>query len=65
MEHEKEAKARKFCGKDWDGMNKVLDKVCEIEDRLDLSDEEQEAYDIAVQCITTVMNRMGKDIPIT
>ena len=55
---------RKYCGKTWDEMNKVLDTMCDIEDRVELSEDEQDAFDIAIQCVTTVMNRMKCDKPI-
>ena len=58
-------KERKYCDKTWDDMNKVLDTMCEIEDRIELTDEETDTFDIAIQCITTVMNRMTDDKPIT
>jgi len=55
---------RKYCGKTWDDMNTILNIMCDIEDRIELSDEQQEAFDIAIQCVTTVMNRMKDDRPI-
>ena len=54
----------KYCGKTWEQMNNILDTMCEIEDKAELTSEEQEAFDIAIQCITTVMNRMTDDKPI-
>lgn len=57
-------KEHTYCGKTWEQMNRVLDIVCELEDRIEMTDEEQEAFDIAIQCITTVMNRMKDDSPI-
>ena len=45
-------------------MSKVLDTVCELEDRIEMTEEEQEDYDIAIQCVTTVLNRMLDDKPI-
>ena len=55
---------RTYCGKNHQQMNKVLDTVCEIEDRIEMTEEEQEDYDIAIQCVTTVLNRMLDDKPI-
>lgn len=55
---------RRYCGKNHDEMMKVLDKMCELEDKIELDDEMQDAFDIAIQCITTVMNRMVLDEPI-
>ena len=54
----------KYCGKNWDDMNTVLNIMCDIEDRIELSDEQQEAFDISIQCVTTVLNRMKEDRPI-
>ena len=48
-----------YFGKTREQIDKVLDIMCDIEDRTEFSDEEQGAFDIAVQCITTVMNRMA------
>ena len=56
---------RKYCGKTLEQMNKILDTMCDIEDRIELTDEEQETFDIAIQCVTTVMNRMTDNKPIT
>ena len=61
---EKITMERKYCGKNWDDMNTVLNIMCDIEDRIELSDEQQEAFDIAIQCVTTVLNRMKEDRPI-
>lgn len=63
-EQEHGEKEHTYCGKTWDQMNVVLDIVCEVEDRIEMTDEERDAFDIAIQCITTVMNRMKDDSPI-
>lgn len=55
---------RKYCGKNRDEMDKVLSLICEIEDRIELSDDEQDAFDIAIQCVTSVMNCMIDGKPI-
>ena len=55
---------RKYCGKSWADMNVILNIMCDIEDRIELTDGEQDAFDIAIQCVTTVMNRMTDDKPI-
>lgn len=55
---------RTYCGKNHQQMSKVLDTVCELEDRIEMTEEEQEDYDIAIQCVTTVLNRMLDDKPI-
>lgn len=51
-------KERRFCGKSWDDLNEVLDSLCELEDSVLLSDAEDEAMEIAIQCVTEIMNRM-------
>lgn len=55
---------RTYCGKTLEQMDSILDIMCDIEDRDYWTDEEQAALDIAIQCITTVMNRMSEDRPI-
>ena len=55
---------RKFCGYTWEDMNRVLDLLCNTEDHMDLTDQQAEDFDIAVQCVTLVMNRMKEDRPI-
>ena len=50
---------RKYCGKSLEEMNDVLDSMCAIEDRIELTSEEKDAFDIAIQCVTTVINRMN------
>ena len=46
-------------------MNIVLNILCDLEDKLDLKKEEEDAFDIAIQCVTTVLNRMVEDRPIS
>lgn len=48
-------KEKRYCGKNWDEMNKVLDCMHNIEDRIDLTDEEHDAFDIAIHCVTAVL----------
>lgn len=55
---------RKFCGYTWKDMNRVLDTVCEVEDRAGLEGQERKDYDIAVQCVAAVLNRMLDDRPL-
>ena len=55
---------QKFCGYTWEDMNRVLDFLCSIEDHMDLSGPQTEDFDIAVQCVTLVMNRLKEDRPI-
>ena len=57
---------RKFCGKTQDEMRQVLFFLCDIEDEIDhMTDAEQEMFDVAVQCVTTIINRMDNDHPIS
>ena len=49
----------KYCGKSLKEMNEILSIMCDIEDRIELTDEEQDAFDIAIQCITTVINGLS------
>lgn len=54
---------RTFCGQNWAGMDNVLTTICELEDRIEMTDQE-EAFDIAVQCVSQIMNRMQDGGPI-
>ena len=54
----------KYCGKTLDEMNEVLDKICALEDELDLDEEMEYIFDIVIQCVTTIINRMKIDRPI-
>lgn len=55
---------RKFHGLDSDGMESVFMKMVDIEDRIALSDEEERVFDICIQCVAQIHNRMldGKEI---
>lgn len=56
---------RTFYGQNRSQMNKVLNIMCELEERIpDMTKEEENAYDIAVQCVAQIANRMadGKQI---
>lgn len=55
---------RKFCGYSWEDMDRVLTVICDVEDRVDMTDQEMNDYDIAVQCVAQVMNRMRDGKPI-
>lgn len=52
---------RRFHGYTWDDMNRVLDLVCDIEDRVEMTKHEEQDYDIAIQCVTAILNRMKED----
>lgn len=55
---------RTFCGANWSEMEEVLNTMCELEDKIELTDNEQKHFDIAIQCVTQIINRMvdGKGI---
>lgn len=55
---------RTFCGKTQEEMRDVLFLLCDIEDETDLNDKEQELFDVAIQCVTVILNRMTEDRPI-
>ena len=55
---------RKYCGYTHEDMKRVLDFMCNIEDHMDLNGQPEDDFDVAIQCITTVMNRMKDDRPI-
>ena len=55
---------RTYCGKTRNEMNVVLDTICGFEDRFAMTDDEHDAFLIAIQCITTVINCMASDRPI-
>ena len=60
-EEKKRMESRKFCGHNHESMDRILDTMCKLEDRIELSEEEEEAFDIAIQCVTCIMNRMTDD----
>ena len=51
-------KEKTFCGKTWEEMDQMLNLVCDIDDTTVLAKEEQEALEIAIQCMSDVMNLM-------
>ena len=55
---------RKFCGYTWADMNRVLDLICDVENRTELTKQQENDFDIAIQCVAVVMNRMKVDGPI-
>lgn len=58
-------KERRYLGLNRDEMRMVLHTMCRIEDENYYTPEEENAFDIAIQCVTTVMNRMADDRRIT
>ena len=56
---------RTFCGLNRAQLNVVLNTMCELEERIpDLTDEEQDMYDIGVQCVCQIVNRIADNKPI-
>lgn len=56
---------RKFYGLNRAEMNEVLNVMCDLEERVTfLTQEEEKAYDIAIQCVCQIVNRMADDKPI-
>lgn len=53
-----------FCGLNWEEMNDVLDTLCIFEDDILMTDEEEQAMDIAIQCVASIMNRMKKGVKV-
>lgn len=39
-------------------MKQVLYFLCDCEDEIELSEDERDMYDVAVQCVAAVLNRM-------
>lgn len=57
----KRKKPRKYCGHTAAEMEEILIKLCEIEDSVGLTDQEQDAMDIAIQAISDLHNAMIRD----
>ena len=57
----KRKKPRKYCGHTAVQMEEILIKLCEIEDSVELTDQEQDAMDIAIQAISDLHNAMIRD----
>ena len=56
--------SKTYCGHDWDSMNNILDTLCELEDDILMTKAEQEAMNVAIQCVTEVINLL-KGYPVT
>lgn len=58
------AKVRRFCGYTWQEMNCVLDFICAVENEIELNEQDQKDFNVVIQCVTEIMNRMkdGKGI---
>ena len=53
-----------FCGYTHEDMDRVLDFMCGVEDSMELNSQQEKDFHVAINCITTVMNRMKVDRPI-
>lgn len=49
-----------YCGLDSDGLLKMYTIMCELEDQILMTDEEEHAFDIAIQCMYD-MTKVVKD----
>ena len=47
-----------YCGRDYYEMTKVADTLCDIENSVELTDEEQAAMQIAIQAVTDITDIM-------
>lgn len=47
-----------FCGKTKEQMKSVLYFMCDIEDEIEMDGDEEEMFDVAIQCVTAIINRM-------
>ena len=54
---------RQYCGKTITEMNHILDLMCILEEKYDLNQEEKEAFDISIECVTDTINRMRPTRP--
>lgn len=48
-----------FHGLNRSQLNQVLNILCDIEDTYEFKDDEQKAFNVAIQCTTQILNRMG------
>ena len=55
---------RKFCGLGYKELRDVLEFMCDIEPKIDLTNEERDKFDVAIQCVNTVLNCMVDNSPI-
>ena len=49
---------RRYCGYDYEGMCHLLDTLCILEDDIILTDQEQDAMDVAIQALCDVQRAM-------
>ena len=50
---------RTFHGKTRAEMNVVLNYMCLLKDQLNIPPEDSENFDVAIQCVTVITNRMA------
>lgn len=57
-------KDRRMCGYGWNDLREALNCLCELRDSVLLSEAENGAMKVAIQCVTEIMNRMldGKKV---
>ena len=55
--------SKTYCGIDWDGMNGILDTLCRLQSDAMITDEEDDALEIAIQAIADILDLM-KGYPI-
>jgi len=57
-------KQKTYCGLNYKQLSDVMTTMSGIEELNDLNDYQRLAFDISIQCVTEVMNRMRDDKPI-
>ena len=55
--HDEKGNDADFLGRDWKELNDILNRLCRIEDRTELTKEEQDAFDVGIQCVAHAMNK--------
>lgn len=53
-----------YCGLNQKQLDKIITIMSEIEDKKKLTERQKMAFDISVQCVTEIMNRMQDGKPI-
>lgn len=54
----RKARKRRYCGYDHDQITDLMIRLCDLEDDIVLTEEEQEAMDIAIQALCSINNAM-------
>ena len=52
------ARKRRYCGYDHDQITDLMIRLCDLEDDVLLTEDEQEAMDIAIQALCSIHNAM-------